>query len=106
MPNYILTYHGATIPKTAEEGTRRMAQWQSWADSLGDAWVNRGTPVGSAKTVSAKGITEGGGDNPIIGFSILQADNLGEVLAMVESSPHIKDGGTMVVAEMKSMGDC
>ncbi len=103
MPNYILAYHGGTMPETPEEGAEHMAKWEAWADGLGKSLVNRGTPLGNAKTVSANGVTDGGGENPLMGYSILNADNLDAAVKMVEGSPHISFGGTMVVAEAIEM---
>jgi len=103
MPNYILAYHGGKMPDSPEEGAKHMAKWEAWANSLGDSLTNRGTPLGQSKTVSSSGVTDGGGANPIIGYSILQAKNIDAAVKMVEDSPHINYGGTMVVAEMMEM---
>lgn len=103
MPNYMLSYHGGKMPESPEEGAEHMAKWEAWADSLGDSLVNRGTPLGKAKSVSSAGVTEGGGENPLIGYSILKAQNIDTAVKMVEGSPHINFGGTMVVAEMMEM---
>jgi len=103
MPNYILAYHGGKKPSSSEEGAEHMAKWEAWADSLGDSLTNRGTPLGKSKTVSSNGVTDGGGVNPLMGYSILKAVNIDAAVKMVEDSPHIDFGGTMVVAEMMEM---
>jgi len=103
MPNYILAYHGGKMPESPEEGAEHMAKWEAWADSLGASLVSRGTPLGKSKSVSSEGVTEGGGENPLIGYSILKAENIDAAVKMVEDSPHINFGGTMVVAEMMEM---
>ena len=38
-----------------------------------------------------------------MGYSILQAETIDDAVKMVESSPHVNFGGTMVVAEMMEM---
>lgn len=103
MPNYILAYHGGKTPESPEEGAEHMAKWEAWATGLGESLVNRGTPLRAAKTVNSTGITEGGGVDPMIGYSILQAENIDEAAKMVENSPHVNYGGTMVVSEMMEM---
>jgi hypothetical protein len=106
MPNYILAYHGGKIPESPEEGAEHMAKWEAWADGLGDSLINKGTPLGKPKTISSNGVTDGGGVNPLIGYSILKAENIDAAVKMVEDSPHVNYGGTMVVAEMMEMGSC
>ena len=80
-----------------------MAKWEAWADGLGDSLVNRGTPLGKSKTVSSNDVTDGGGADPLIGYSVLKAENIDAAVKMVEDSPHINYGGKMVVAEMMEM---
>lgn len=103
MPNYLLAYHGGKMPESPEEGAEHMAKWEAWATSLGDSLVNRGTPLGQSKSVSSSGVTDGGGTDPLLGYSILKADNIDAAVKIVEKSPHVNYGGTMVVAEMMEM---
>ena len=103
MTNYMLTYHGGDIPKTAEEGAKHMAEWQTWADSLGESLINKGAPLGQSKTVNARGVTDGEGESPLVGFSILAADSLANATKMAEACPHISIGGSMLVSEMMEM---
>ena len=103
MPNYILAYHGGKMPASPEEGAEHMAKWEAWAEGLGESLLHRGTPLGQSKTVSSEGVTEGGGADPLIGYSILKAENIDAAVNKVEGSPHISYGGTMVVAQMMEM---
>jgi len=75
----------------------------AWANGPGDSLVNRGTPFGNSKSVNSKGVTDGGGADPMIGYSILKAENIDAAVKMIEDSPHVNFGGTMVVAEMIEM---
>lgn len=102
MPNYILAYHGGKKPDSPEEGAEMMAKWKAWADNLGDAMVNLGTPLGKSKTVSADGVTDDGGANPLGGFSTVQADNIEAAVAIAKSCPFV-EVGTIEVAEMMEM---
>ena len=75
MSKFILAYHngGMKKPESPEEGAKMMGKWKAWVSSLGDAMVNPGTPLGKSKTVSSTAITDGGGPNPLSGYSILEA---------------------------------
>ena len=102
MSNYIFAYHGGKKPGSPEEGAKVMAQWESWLGGLGDALVNPGNPVGMSKTVSARGVTDDGGLNPLSGFSIVRADSMDAALEMAKGCP-ILDGGSVEVAEAIEM---
>jgi hypothetical protein len=102
MPNFVFAYHGGKKPDTPEEGAALMAQWQAWVDDLGDAMINPGTPVGMSKTVSASGVTDDGGPNPLAGFSIVKAENMDAAIAFAKACPFIAMG-TIEVAEAMDM---
>jgi len=67
MPNFIFAYHGGKQPESPEEGARHMTEWKAWLGGLGDAVVNRGTPLGMSRIVSSEGVSEDGGANPMSG---------------------------------------
>ena len=79
-----------------------MEKWGAWMGSLGDAIVNAGSPGGMSKTVSAEGVTDDGGSNPLSGFSILKADSMDAALEMAKGCPHLETG-TIEVAEEVEM---
>ena len=103
MSNYILAYHGGRKPESPEEGAKHMAKWKAWVGGLGDAAVNPGTPLGKSKTVSSSGVSDGGGSNPMSGFSVVKADSMDAALEMAKECPFLELGGTLEVAEMKEM---
>jgi len=105
MSKFILAYHNGDMRKPAspEEGAKMMGKWKDWVSSLGDAMVNPGTPLGKSKTVSPTGITDGGGSNPLSGYSILEAENIDAATEVAKGSPHVEYGGTIEVAEMMEM---
>ncbi len=102
MPNYIIAYHGGKKPESPEEGAKHMAKWKAWLDGLGDAVVNPGTPLGKSKTVTAKGVSDGGGPNALTGYSVVKADSMDAALDMAKACPFL-DVGTLEVAEMMEM---
>ncbi len=103
MSNYVIAYHGGKTPESPEEGAKQMAKWKAWVDGLGDAVVNPGTPLGKPKTVSSSGVSDGGGSNPLIGFSIVKADSMDVALEMAKACPTLEIGGTLEVAEVMEM---
>lgn len=103
MNKYILAYHGGGGFETKEEGAAHMVRWNAWTASLGAALIDPGLPAGPSKTVSADGVEDGGGANPLSGISILEAESMDAALEMVKGCPHIDIGGTIEVAEAMSM---
>ena len=103
MPNFVFAYHGGKRPENAEEGAKHMTKWRAWVGGLGDAAVNPGTFLGKSRTVSSGGVSEDGGSNPILGFSIVKADSMDAALEMAKGCPHLDLGGTLEVAEVMKM---
>ncbi|HUS95341.1 MAG TPA: YciI family protein [Hyphomicrobiaceae bacterium] len=104
MPNFMFAYHGGGKPESPEAGAALMAKWNAWLDGLGDAAIDPGNPVGQSYTVSASGVTNDGGANPLMGFSIIKADTLEAALAIAKTCPHLEmSTGTIEVAEMIEM---
>ncbi|WP_324754115.1 hypothetical protein [Roseovarius sp. Pro17] len=102
MPNYILAYHGGKKPESPEAGQKFMARWREWSDGLGDASIEKGKPAGMSKTVSADGVADNGGSNPLSGYSIVRADNIDGAVKLAQGCPHL-DHGTIEVAELMDM---
>lgn len=102
MANYILAYHPGKMPGSPQEAAALRARWSAWVAKLGDAMVDPGTPLGKSFTVSAAGVSEGGGANPLMGFSVVKADGIEAALAIARDCPHLAIG-TIEVAEMMRM---
>jgi hypothetical protein len=102
MPNYVIAYHGGRKFGSPEEGAKHMAKWKDWVGALGDAVVNPGTPLRNSRTVSSGGVSDDGGANPLIGFSIVKADSMAAALEVARGCPHL-EFGTVEVAEVMEM---
>lgn len=101
MTKYLLGYHGGGMPQTPEEGEKVMAAWNAWIGGLGRAMVDAGNPVGPAKTIAANGkVSDGGGVNPITGYSIVEAANLDAAVKLAQNCPQLASGGTVEVSEL------
>jgi hypothetical protein len=86
-----------------EEGRAHMGKWMEWMNSLGAAVVDRGLPLGKSMTVGPDGVTEGGGANPLSGFTIVEAEDMSAALEMAGRCPHVEIGGTIEVAPALDM---
>ncbi len=100
MAKFAFSYHGGSEPATDEEREQVMAAWMGWFGGLGDAVVDHGNPFGPPKTVNADGsVTDGGGPNPVSGYSIVEAADIDAAVTMAKGCPILGNGGSVEVAE-------
>lgn len=105
MPKYILGFHGGgEMPTDPQEAEKSMTAWVSWYQSLGSAVSDMGNPAGASKTVAATGhVSEGGGANPLTGYSIIEANDLDDAVKLAKGCPIYANGGSVEVAELLPM---
>ena len=104
MANYLLVYHGGSMPESPEEGEKVMQAWTDWFERLGDALVDGGNPVSEVRTIANNGTVSGGGINPASGYSVIKADSLDAAVALAKGCPLLNGGGGSVeVAETVAM---
>lgn len=104
MPNFVFAYHGGGMPETPEEGEKVMAAWQAWYGEMGEAVVDGGAPVGISKTVTASGVENNGGANPLSGYTIVSAATIEAACDMAKGCPILDGGGgTVEVAPVVEM---
>jgi len=100
MANYLLAYHGGGMPESEEQRAKVMAAWGQWFGTLGPALVDGGNPVGRTSTIAANGsVSDGGGANPVSGYSIIKADTMDAAVQMAKGCPVLESGGSIEVAE-------
>jgi hypothetical protein len=81
-----------------------MAAWMKWMEGIGADLVDGGNPAGMSKTVSADGITDDGGPNPVSGYSLVNAADMDAACAIAKGCPILEGGsGTVEVAEAMDM---
>ena len=105
MPKYILGFHGGgdmpTDPAVAEKS---MAAWIDWYKAMGDAVIDMGTPAMAKKTVAAGGrIFDGGGANPLTGYSIIEAGSIDQAVTLAKGCPIYAANGSVEVGELLAM---
>ena len=99
MPNFVFAYHGGEKPETDEEVAEVMADWKNWMSSMAGSIVDMGNHVGMSKTVTADGVEDHGGSNPLSGFTVVSANDIDGAIEMAKGCPILKSGSTVEVAE-------
>ncbi len=100
MATYLLAYHGGGMPDTPEERAATMALWNRWYDGLGEAVIDVGNPIARRLTIGPAGAgPEGGGADPVTGYSILEAADLEEAAEMARGCPILAAGGRIEIGE-------
>ena len=100
MPKFMFIYHGGKAPESPEEGAKVMEQWNNWFATMGDAVVDGGNPAGMSKTVSADGVADDGGSNPVSGYSLVNAADIDAAVEMAKGCPIIGEGSVEVAEAM------
>jgi hypothetical protein len=72
---------------TPEQARAGVQLWTDRFTRLGPALVDPGRPLGNAKTVTRDGAAAG--PTEVIGMTILQADTMEDVLALVQDHHHL-----------------
>ncbi|MBO9407373.1 hypothetical protein J7399_08040 [Shimia sp. R9_1] len=104
MPKFMFIYHGGGRPETPEEGEKVMAAWMKWMEGIGADLVDGGNPAGMSKTVSADGVANDGGANPVSGYTLVNAPDIDAACEIAKGCPILEGGmGTVEVAEAMEM---
>ena len=94
MATYLLAYHGGGMPQDEAQRNKIMAAWGEWMGSLGDNLIDGGNPVGQTKSITSGGaVSDGGGANPVSGYSLIKADSMDQALAYAKKCPILGEGG-------------
>jgi len=72
-------------PEDMEKG---MEAWMKWAEKCGHKLVDMGSPLGNGITISPGGSSVNS-ESKIIGYSILQADNMEDARELLKEHPHL-----------------
>ena len=82
MPRFMLLYVGpATAPDASHEG------WPEWFAKLGDRLVDRGSPMADGHILNRDG-TASGSASRLNGYSIVQAEDMNDLLGLVKDHPY------------------
>lgn len=105
MSKFVFAYHGGSgMADGAAEQAAIMEAWGQWFGALGTAVIDGGAPVGAARTVAPDGTaTDGGGANPLTGYSVVEAVDLDAATEMARGCPVLANGGSVEVAQTIDM---
>jgi hypothetical protein len=94
MKKFIVIYHAPidameqTAKASPEEQAKGMEGWIKWAEKCGDKLVDMGAPLVNGQALSPSGgITDS--DKNVVGYSVLQADNMEEAKKLLDGHPHL-----------------
>jgi hypothetical protein len=103
MTKYLLLYR-ATVSAadqmaqaTPDQGEAGMDAWMAWAGKAGSAITDMGSPTQPVATVGEPGATSGF----VGGYSLMEADSLDALKAILDGHPHLMmDGASIEVLEL------
>lgn len=98
MANFLLTYHGGSMPETKEDQDRVMQAWTDWFGTLGEALVDGGNPISQTKAISPDGSVMDATSAPT-GYTIIKADDLDRAVALSKGCPVLAGGAVVLVSE-------
>lgn len=99
MANYLLVYHGGSMPEGEAAQAAAMQAWDAWFQQLGSAVVDGGNPASGTKVISADGSVAPGGPTSPSGYSIIKADSHDQAVALAKGCPVLAGGAMIEVVE-------
>ena len=94
MKKFIVLYYAPvdavklTASATHEQQAKGMELWMQWARNCGDKLIDLGSPLMNGQQLIPGGKSRSS-NNDIVGYSILQADNMEQAKALLQSHPHL-----------------
>lgn len=87
---------------TPEQMQAGMKPWIDWFAKVGDAVVDKGSPVTHAMKLTNSGKEPG--NVTLVAYDIVQAEDIDKALALLQDNPHMNRlGGEIEVHEMWDM---
>lgn len=94
MKKFIVLYYAPidamkqTADTTPEDRAKGMEGWMKWAQECGEKLVDMGAPLMNGQQLSLDGQSKNS-DKNIVGYSILQAQNMDEAKSLLQDHPHL-----------------
>ena len=93
MKKFVVIYHASTTVleqmanATPEQMQENMKPWMEWVARCGDGLVDLGAPIIGGQRLSKSGTSTS--DKSVVGYSILQAENIEGAKALLQGHPHL-----------------
>lgn len=100
MTKFMFAFHGGSMPESEEERTKIMAKWGAWMEGLGTSLADPGSILAGSHTVSAAGVSDNGGSDPLSGYMVVAAADKNEAIEMAKGCPILENDGRVEVAEL------
>ncbi len=97
MAKFVLTFEDARQPSSPEAGQQHMSDYRDWLAGLGDTLVMPQLAFRQTRVVTDQGVREAG-PGGIMGFLMIEAENMEAAIAVARQCPFLAMG-TMRVAE-------
>ena len=99
MPHYVFTYHQAKgyVPGSDADA---MAAWQSYFEGIAAHIVDPGKPVFERRTIG-----EIGEATQLGGFTVINAADMDEAMALAQGCPSLQRAGGVQVGELTDLPD-
>ena len=102
MAKFQYLYTGGQMAETPEAQEEQMQAWTAWFGTLGDSVADMGNAFGASSTVT-NGSASDGGASKLGGYSIINAESLGEAAKKADGCPVLRSGGSVEVYEALPM---
>ncbi len=100
MANFLLLFHGGSMPDSPEEGAKVMKAWTDWFASISDSVVDLGSPISQRRTFGANGLVSSGDANSATGYTVIRAGDIDAAVAVAKTCPGMEGGTWFEVAEL------
>lgn len=98
MAKFMYLYRGSAAELTPEQGAERMKAFGAWIEKVGPALVDGGSPFGSSASIRDDGTEGTAGD--LIGYTIVEAEDLAAAKALTEGLPFLSDSDGQQAVEI------
>ena len=94
MKKFVVIYHAPTsvteqmANATPEQMQEVMKPWKEWVARCGEGLVDLGAPLAGGQKLSKSGSSAS--DKSVVGYSILQAENIEGAKSLLEGHPHLE----------------
>lgn len=99
MANFLLVYHGGSMPESEVQQKQVVDAWNAWFAQLGSAVVDGGNPASQSRTLAADGSVSETSLDAVSGYSIIAAESIDQAVELARGCPVLQGGARVEVVE-------